>query len=566
MGAAKTRTSTGSTKNTLTTSAAGRRVSSSKGSGKPVEPEAPAPEITKAVKKTKRAKEEPFPFDDEPLPPVCSLSSQRSITSASNGTAAVSAGNSSAGLNHSPIRQSSATGSAKCRKREAGLTDLNLVSGVPGGTAKRKATSRGERPKAKRRKSGSGSATTPVRGSSCNLQDDDAASDQSISDLWALFDNPVRPGTEWISEVENEPRFQLSTLPIGVDLGDSVFVLNKGNWWLARLIAFEPADSLEDQRKGKDTWVVEDFFHEIHRRRARDVITMGDERIADCILGDWTMDRMEYTSTALIRPPTPPLLNPDEDVTKEQFVALPMPERLRRIRPHLERIISDQYPPAVARSDKFFDPDYRVRQSLVSSVRYGDIPEDEAAQVILPELARWARRAEAVGEEARAGQPPRPTGSARYNAIPPERMKEYIENVLLPEAIIHLLICSEDLHQSAPNGEASARAPALHISPDQAHTTATDDDQETTYQAAIARLEELRSHDQDKDWARRASELKRAREQMRQKRGLPDELLDKEELQRWKECERLKEKDYEVGRGGRVRTKVVTTRGRKSDY
>ncbi|WVQ93232.1 hypothetical protein IAU59_000297 [Kwoniella sp. CBS 9459] len=251
-----------------------------------------------------------------------------------------------------------------------------------------------------------------------------------------------------------EKPFKPTPLPDGVDVGDSVFVKNGYNWYFGKLIGYKPADNPLDQKRGKDIWTVRSWPDglELSKRPEGNVLTIHDERIATCTLDEWETEPLIFISDALVRSPTPvppPSLVPNPATSasvslQESFCNLSRSQQMIAIRPRLQSIISDDYPPAKWRADLFFGS-AKDRASLNSRVGYGDIPETEVMEVIIPELQRWARRAEVVHGKGREGQPPRPIGSDRYNAIDPTRLNEYLENVLLPEAIIELCIRSYDL-------------------------------------------------------------------------------------------------------------------------
>lgn len=122
-----------------------------------------------------------------------------------------------------------------------------------------------------------------------------------------------------------------------------------------------------------------------------------------------------FACDANTRPLTPPLeANPaarsrdrgrakpttaDLPKDKEQsFSELSQREQLYRIRPHLQRIIEDRYPPAMPRLDLFYAGRYDAVRKLA---KYGDIRENEAINVFGAEIRRWALRAERWGSEGK---------------------------------------------------------------------------------------------------------------------------------------------------------------------
>lgn len=84
----------------------------------------------------------------------------------------------------------------------------------------------------------------------------------------------------------------------------------------------------------------------------------------------------------------PPLPSPSD------FSALVRPDQLRLLRPHLSQIINETYSPAQKRINLFYK-DYKgsmAKSGLSKSMLYGDIGENEVADVIVPELQRWLLR------------------------------------------------------------------------------------------------------------------------------------------------------------------------------
>lgn len=128
------------------------------------------------------------------------------------------------------------------------------------------------------------------------------------------------------------------------------------------------------------------------------------------------------------------------------FIDLDRVEQLRLIRPHLQLILNEAYPPAQWRIDKFFGSAHD-RSALSHVVRYGDISDTEVDEVLVPELLRWGLRGERwTRNEVNMGnqphEPPRPKGSERYNSLPLSETRNFICDALLPEAIIELCIRS----------------------------------------------------------------------------------------------------------------------------
>ena len=69
------------------------------------------------------------------------------------------------------------------------------------------------------------------------------------------------------------------------------------------------------------------------------------------------------------------------------------------MRPHLQKIISEEYAPAQWRNNGFYNR--HNRQKLEKKKEAGDIRENQLVQVVLPELARWLLRGERWGVEVK---------------------------------------------------------------------------------------------------------------------------------------------------------------------
>lgn len=171
----------------------------------------------------------------------------------------------------------------------------------------------------------------------------------------------------------------------------------------------------------------------------------------------------EFKNDAHIRPPTPEAEHPVASTSSlptpsptqpsqpppmnpSVFIDLDRVEQLRLIRPHLQLILREAYPPAQWRIDKFFGS-AQDRSALSHVVRYGDISDAEVDEVLVPELLRWSLRGERwtrneVNRRNRPPEPPRPKGSERYNALPLSEIRNFVCDVLLPETIIELCIRS----------------------------------------------------------------------------------------------------------------------------
>lgn len=151
-------------------------------------------------------------------------------------------------------------------------------------------------------------------------------------------------------------------------------------------------------------------------------------------------------STSSLPTPSPTQLSQPPPMSPSVFIDLDRVEQLRLIRPHLQLILNEAYPPAQWRIDKFFGSAHD-RSALSHVVRYGDISDTEVDEVLVPELLRWGLRGERwtrneVNMGNRPHEPPRPKGSERYNSLPLSETRNFICDVLLPEAIIELCIRS----------------------------------------------------------------------------------------------------------------------------
>ncbi|WRT69046.1 uncharacterized protein IL334_006029 [Kwoniella shivajii] len=363
--------------------------------------------------------------------------------------------------------------------------------------------------------------------------------------------------------------FKPSRLPDDLRIDDSIYVENKGRWWVAKLISFQPATNFEDQQKGKDLYTVQMIDGKVYERKRRQQILMKyDEGIATCALGRTEGQKTIFSSNADRRPPTPePFPSSSQPIPPDEFGRLTRRKQLYNIRPHLQSIILDEYAPARWRSDKFFAGG-KERSSLSSEAQYGDMDEDEVANVVIPELRRWALREEGRKDKRRQpGEPLRPRGSDLYNALSAHDMNDYIENVLLPESIIELCIRSIswsdipeteirnnqeddlntlldgiiDIDESADGNstpisifKAENQTPKEEIQHEQ-KTDQCNDPALLLYNRARDHLLLLRKNDFGKDFEMRSTELSAARARMRKKLKFPDEGLDAQDLIVWKE-------------------------------
>ncbi|RXK39284.1 hypothetical protein M231_03504 [Tremella mesenterica] len=441
------------------------------------------------------------------------------------------------------------------------------------------------------------SSSTLIADTLVGYDDDD---DDDIEILPSIFDIlfaprlspslPPRPVTE--NDVVRPPpkveNFRPTTLPVSVNIGDAVYARRQRCFWPAVLVEFRPAQDAQEQKKGKDRYVVE-VRHQPGKPalKRKDIIFQCDAEIADCVLGEMETRPIEFKPSDALTRQTTPSIDP-----AVPFEKLERRDQLVLLRPHLSRIISETYPPAQWRIDRFFGT-RNQREALSGCVQYGDILEKECAEVIVPELQRWALRER--GDRKR--------GSERYESLSEVEKRGYLNSVLLPEAIIGLCIKSEGLDeekeeddgqgieshengasllsvgdsgQSRTNPQYENEGRNLHnesqhlISADSALEDVnvisegrqsvpdkplescnlnTNENEYEIYKSARKRLDELRTFDQTTQWDLLITDLNFARRRMRQKRHLEPEHINDEERQRM----RLSSGQYEMGWVGRAR-------------
>lgn len=131
------------------------------------------------------------------------------------------------------------------------------------------------------------------------------------------------------------------------------------------------------------------------------------------------------------------------------FKDLDRERQLEAIKPHLHAVVKEEYEPAQWRADLFFDGQSRRLNEKASA---GDIPEDEALNLIIPWLLKWNNDAAASDVAIRCP----PQGSERHDALSGNQRVQYVTNVLFPEAVIELCIRSYDI----PGSPAQAYAVA----------------------------------------------------------------------------------------------------------
>ncbi|WVQ81241.1 hypothetical protein IAT38_003363 [Cryptococcus sp. DSM 104549] len=436
--------------------------------------------------------------------------------------------------------------------------------------------------------------------------------DKAMSGFWeqmaSLEDVTAKPAeSEGESEDEDEDEeeedvFIKTSLPDGVNVEDFVYAKYRDGYFVSQLISFDPADTLEDQRRGRDYCVVMDANGTEHKKKLSEIISSDDPAIADCKLGKFMMvdeSAQTFTSDANSRPPTPaPSIPLTPDPTQavaplppDEFADLERVDQLRLIRPHLQAILDETYEPAQWRVDSFYGNN-KSRGKLNHEAAYGNISEREVDLVILPELLRWTLRADRWKDKdpkRELEEPPRPTGSARFNALDIASVRQFINHILLPEAIIHLCLRSYDVEDFletiaknaakqapassfaklndglsddsdleedlAPAAEAPASASRPRPTPPPSSvprpsSTASSPLSSPTpsptpprtlpvlspkdlYEAARAQLTELRGRNLAQTWSLNEQLLRRARVRMREKLGLHPEGMTAEEKNEW---------------------------------
>jgi hypothetical protein len=97
-------------------------------------------------------------------------------------------------------------------------------------------------------------------------------------------------------------------------------------------------------------------------------------------------DPDDCKSSAIFRAATPSLDDADNPLNNSKpFAGLSRQDQLYLIRPHLLRVIRDEYPPSQARIDAFYN-----REKPLYLV--GDYKEAELSFLFPPELKRWLLR------------------------------------------------------------------------------------------------------------------------------------------------------------------------------
>jgi hypothetical protein len=154
-------------------------------------------------------------------------------------------------------------------------------------------------------------------------------------------------------------------------------------------------------------------------RRARLVLQGSDKASADISqLGETAPEVAQDgpQSDARERLSTPPL---PSDIDQVEFETLDYMVQLQAIRPHLERIIREEYPPAQDRIDVF----WLTGKQRSFPQWYGNISAHFIDDIFVPELERWAmrpplkRQGDGAEGSAEVSQPARPIGSERYELL-----------------------------------------------------------------------------------------------------------------------------------------------------
>ncbi len=123
--------------------------------------------------------------------------------------------------------------------------------------------------------------------------------------------------------------------------------------------------------------------------------------------------------SAMTREATPPTYNAQLNLPEDDYGSLLLRDKLFLIRPHLVKILNDQYQPALELADAFYS-------SKNLSLQAGDMSQRVVEEILVPELLRWGLRAEwSVGlPEVAVRGLIRPTGSQRYEVLSPEKKEE----------------------------------------------------------------------------------------------------------------------------------------------
>lgn len=190
-----------------------------------------------------------------------------------------------------------------------------------------------------------------------------------------------------------------------VQIGDAIYIRNRQGqaFWPAVLEGFEPVQSYADSKNKRmtDLYLIMEYGKrgKMAKKRRTDVIFMQDEQIADCKVCYYQWPELTrqlgILEMDLSRPKkssTQEQIDDDDEnetpVTPEEFNDLSFAKQLRRIRPHLTRVLEELYAPAQWRIDMFF-AGVRSRKALNGFAPFGDISENEIEGQVIPPLRQW---------------------------------------------------------------------------------------------------------------------------------------------------------------------------------
>ncbi|KAK4684245.1 hypothetical protein P7C73_g5947, partial [Tremellales sp. Uapishka_1] len=344
------------------------------------------------------------------------------------------------------------------------------------------------------------------------------------------------------------------------------------NFWPAKYKRFVPARTAEEFNTKGDQYEIRHYPSRVRKEHPRkDVIFLTDNAVASCVLGEIVKRKKSYKSDADTRAATPAPDGARSSCSPEIFLDLPRREQLFMIRPHLHRVLRDEYPPAKWRSDDFFHGS-ETRKQLGLEALTGDIDDDDIGDVFVPEMRRWALRDLRWHGHSTDAEPPRPIGSDRYEALSvalkarvgaPWRRQDvtntvrdqFVLDVLIPEAVVQICIRSTsqaDMHMDvasdADSTDANSDVDVVDVNDRNLDAEAHDDaeanpddgpplsPEDMEYQWAQRRLHVLAQNASAYD--RLVADVREARKKMREKLGLAPELDAYER-------ERLAEKEKE---------------------
>ncbi|ORY33153.1 hypothetical protein BCR39DRAFT_521486 [Naematelia encephala] len=340
-------------------------------------------------------------------------------------------------------------------------------------------------------------------GQQASDEDEDEDEDDMQFDLRTALQAKVTSGSSSPSPVDQRPvKFRPTPRPPGAEDGSTILVKMQHNYFPGYVVEYLPAQTIEDQRKGMDRYrVCTQLDGEILKRR-NEIILLSEDGIADCRLGEIRTTVTSINNDATTRPPTPPprTTRRAKPLSPAAFGKLSREAQIRYLHPLLHDIIKEAYTCSQWRADAFYGSTVQ-RAALKQEAQYGDIREAELVTVIVPELERWALRAERWQGVAKQSddEPARPVGSERYESLSITERRNFVTDVLLPEAIIQICILSFD-HPAS-------------------------DSPQQLYGQARKRLGELAMEDDVSGWNMRLVEIYEARSRMRKRKGLPREDL-----------------------------------------